>query len=144
MNMGKDKKLDDRLEAPPVIVFDGECVLCSTQAQFVLRHDTMRKFHFTVAQGETGHALYRRLGLKTDVHETILLVDGDRVLMRSDAVIAIARGLGWPWRALSTLAILPRPVRDGLYRLVANNRYRWFGKRDTCWRPTPDVADRIL
>ncbi|WP_315837977.1 DCC1-like thiol-disulfide oxidoreductase family protein [Bradyrhizobium prioriisuperbiae] len=128
----------------PLIVFDGECVLCSTQAQFVLRHDHARRFRLTTAQGEVGRALYGRLGLPTDVYHTMLLISDDRALMHSDAVLAIAGGLGWPWRVATIARIVPRALRDRLYRFVARNRYRWFGRHDVCWRPAPDVMDRIL
>ncbi len=128
----------------PLIVFDGECVLCSTQAQFVLRHDHNRRFRLTTAQGEIGRALYERLGLPTDVYHTMLLIADDRALMHSDAVLGIAHRLGWPWRVATMVRIVPRALRDRLYRIVANNRYRWFGRHDVCWRPAPDVMDRIL
>jgi predicted DCC family thiol-disulfide oxidoreductase YuxK len=128
----------------PLIVFDGDCVMCSAQAQFVLRRDHRRHFRLTTAQGPIGRELYRRLGLPTEEFQTMLLVEGDRARTQSDAVIAIATGLGWPWRAAAVAMIIPRAVRDRLYRIVATNRYRWFGRRETCWRPPPDMADRIL
>jgi 2-polyprenyl-6-methoxyphenol hydroxylase-like FAD-dependent oxidoreductase/predicted DCC family thiol-disulfide oxidoreductase YuxK len=142
--------LDQRLVTLPqadghsLIVFDGDCVLCSRQAQFVLRHDHEKRFRLTTAQGQLGQDIYRQLGLSTSSFETMLLVENGRALMHSDAVIAIAAGLGWPWRAALLAKIIPRPLRDGLYRFVARNRYRWFGRRDTCWRPTADIADRML
>nr|WP_280114116.1 DCC1-like thiol-disulfide oxidoreductase family protein [Bosea sp. LC85] len=126
------------------MVFDGDCVMCSQQAQFVMRHDHERRFTLTTAQGPLGQALYHRLGLPTPNFETMLLIEGGRILGRSDAVITIAAGLGWPWRIALAARVIPRPLRDRLYRLVARNRYRWFGRRETCWRPTPDMADRIL
>ncbi|TCR59332.1 DCC1-like thiol-disulfide oxidoreductase family protein [Bosea sp. BK604] len=137
-------ELAARTRGRPLIVFDGDCVMCSVQAQFVLRHDHARRFNLTTAQGVIGQELYRRLGLPTEDFQTMLLVENGRVLSHSDAVIGIATGLGWPWRAARIAKLVPRALRDRLYRLVARNRYRWFGKRETCWRPTPDVADRIL
>lgn len=128
----------------PLIVFDGECVLCSTQAQFVLRHDRHRRFRLTTAQGAIGQALYRELGLPTDSYQTMLLIERGRALMHSEAVLGIADGLGWPWRAAALLKAIPRAWRDRAYRLVARNRYRWFGRHDVCWRPTPEMTDRIL
>jgi salicylate hydroxylase len=74
----------------------------------------------------------------------MLLIEDGRALMYSDAVLGIAHGLGWPWRAALLLKIVPRALRDRLYRFVADNRYRWFGRRDVCWRPSPDMMDRIL
>jgi len=128
----------------PLIVFDGECVLCSTQAQFVLRNDRHKRFRLTTAQGPIGQALYRELGLSTDSYQTMLLIDRGKALMHSDAVLSIAQGLGWPWRAAALLKAVPRAWRDRAYRLVARNRYRWFGRHDVCWRPTPEMTDRIL
>lgn len=136
--------LDDIAGRDPLIVFDGECVLCSAQAQFVLRHDRARRFRLTTAQGELGQALYRRLGLPSEVYETMLLIEDGRALTHSDAALGVARGLGWPWRLAAMLRIVPRGWRDRLYRIVADNRYRWFGRRQVCWRPTADVADRVL
>jgi len=127
-----------------LIVFDGECVLCSRTAQFVLKRDRRRRFRLTTAQGETGQRLYRELGLPTAAFETMLVVQDGRTLTESDAALAIASGLGWPWRAASAARIVPRPLRDAAYRLIARNRYRWFGRREICWAPAPDVADRIV
>ncbi len=134
----------DRPGEMPVIVFDGTCVLCCGSARFVLRHDRHRRFLLTTAQGEFGQALYHRLGLSGVDFETMLLAQGDSVWTHSEAAIRIAEGLGWPWRAAGVCRALPRPVRDAVYRFVARNRYRWFGRRDTCWRPTPEEAERIL
>jgi salicylate hydroxylase len=125
-------------------VFDGLCVLCSGNARFVLKHDRQRLFRLTTAQGPLGEALYKRFGLATDDYETMLVLDRGRLLTESDAAIAIARGLGWPWRAAAAARIVPRPLRDAVYRLVARNRYRWFGRRETCWAPSPGDSDRIL
>ena len=127
-----------------LIVFDGECVLCSRTAQFVLKHDRRRRFRLTTAQGATGQELYRSLELPTDTFETMLVVRNGRALTESDAALAIASGLGWPWRAAAAARIVPRRLRDAAYRLVARNRYRWFGRRETCWAPAPDIADRII
>ena len=91
-------------------------------------------------QNEAGAALLRTNGLDPADPETLIVVAGDRVLRNSDAVLFIYRRLGWPWRAIGALGIVPRPLRDAAYRLIARNRYRWFGKRDLCW--APDAADR--
>ena len=128
----------------PVIVFDAECILCSANAQFVVRHDHARRFRLASMQGEVGAALYRRFGIDPADPETMIVVEGDKALRDSDAVLAIYRGLGWPWKALGLLRIVPRFLRDPLYRLIARNRYRIFGKHDACWLPSPENADRFL
>ena len=139
--------LRDRMPADraPLIVFDGECVLCSGSARFVLRHDRAGRFRLTAAQGDLGQAIYRGLGLSADDLGTMLLVEGGEVAMESDAVLAIGSGLGSPWSWLAaTGRIVPAAIRDSAYRLIARNRYRWFGRRETCWMPRPGEAGRIL
>jgi predicted DCC family thiol-disulfide oxidoreductase YuxK len=128
----------------PVIVFDALCLLCSANARFILRHDQRGHFRLAAMQSEVGTALYRRFGIDPTDPETLILVAGDRALRDSDAVLAIWSGLGWPWRAAAIARIVPAALRDPLYRWVARNRYRWFGRRETCWLPGPELADRFL
>lgn len=128
----------------PIIVFDAMCVLCSANAQFVLDND--RRGHFLLAsmQGETGSAIYRKFGIDPTAPDTIVVVTGDTALRDSDAVLSIYDGLGWPWRILLALRIVPRFLRDPAYRFIARNRYRIFGKRDACWLPSPEQTRRVL
>lgn len=120
------------------------CVLCSANAGFILRHDTRGRFRLATMQGAVGRALMQRFGIDTIDPETFILVRDGRALRNSDAVLAIWQGLGWPWKALAILRLVPRRLRDFAYRLVARNRYRWFGRRETCFVPTPEQAERIL
>lgn len=130
--------------AHPVVVFDGDCVLCSANARFILRHDRRGHFRLATMQSGAGAALMARFGIDPLDPETFILVEGDRVRRNSDAALAIAEGLGWPWNALGALRIVPRALRDAIYGLVARNRYRWFGRRERCFVPTPEQADRVL
>jgi predicted DCC family thiol-disulfide oxidoreductase YuxK len=131
-------------DAHPLIVFDGECVLCSANAQLVLKCDTGRKFRLTTAQGPLGQSLYRHFGLSSPDYETMIVLENGKLLTESTAAIAIFSNLGWPWRIAATARIIPRPIRDGLYRLIARNRFRLFGRRKTCWVPSSETAGRIL
>lgn len=135
---------DHPIPPHPVIVFDAACVLCSANAQFVLKHDRREHFRLASMQGEVGAALFRRFGIDPADPETIILVDGDSVRLNSDAILAIYAGLGWPWRAAAALRLVPRVLRDPVYRWVARNRYRLFGRRETCWLPTAEQARRVL
>jgi predicted DCC family thiol-disulfide oxidoreductase YuxK len=128
----------------PIIVFDAECLLCSVNAQFVLNHDRRGRFLLASMQGEAGSALYRRFGIDPADPDTLIVVEGDRVRRDSDAILAIWAGLGWPWRAGAMFRLVPRLLRDPVYRWVARNRYRLFGRRDTCWLPHPAFRDRML
>jgi predicted DCC family thiol-disulfide oxidoreductase YuxK len=131
--------------AHPIIVFDGQCVLCSANAQFVLRHDLRGHFRLASMQGEVGAALYRRFGIDPADPESMIVVDGERLHRDSDAIFAIYTGLGWPWRALAGVGrLVPRFLRDPVYRWIARHRYRLFGRREVCWVPSAEYAERVL
>lgn len=132
------------LRGRPLIVFDGECVVCSRGAAFVLRHDRARRFALTTAQSATGRGLYGALGLSSGLEGTMLLVERGRVATESDAILAVAAGLGWPWRAAAIAGLVPAALRDRAYAFIARNRFRWFGRRETCWLASPEDRDRIL
>ncbi len=128
----------------PVIVFDGDCVLCSASAQFVLRHDRAARFRLAAMQTPAGAELALRHGIDPADPQSIILVSAGRALIDSDAVLAIGRELGWPWKAVGVLKIVPRPMRDIVYRFIARNRYRLFGRRAGCFVPAPNHRSRIL
>lgn len=128
----------------PVIVFDALCVLCSRHAQFVLRHDRSGRFLLASMQSEAGAAIYSSSGIDPANPDTLILVDEGRALRDSDAILAIWRGLGWPWRVIGAFGIVPRALRDPVYRWVARHRYRLFGRRETCWVPSAAQRSRIL
>ncbi|MDZ7874259.1 MAG: DCC1-like thiol-disulfide oxidoreductase family protein [Rhizobium sp.] len=128
----------------PIILFDAECILCSANAQFVLSQDRKKRFRLASMQGEVGSALYQRFGIDPGNPDSIIVVDGEHMLRDSDAVLSIYAGLGWPWKVLSVFRFVPRFIRDPLYLLLARNRYRLFGKRDSCWLPSPEYRDRLL
>jgi predicted DCC family thiol-disulfide oxidoreductase YuxK len=128
----------------PIILFDGLCPLCAANVQFVLKHDRHGRFRFASMQSEVGAALYRRFGIDPADPETLILVTGDRALRDSEAILAIYRGLGWPWRLAGVARAMPARLRDRLYRLVARNRYRLFGRRASCWLPDRRWEGRFL
>jgi predicted DCC family thiol-disulfide oxidoreductase YuxK len=128
----------------PIIVFDALCLLCSANAQFILKHDRRAHFRLASVQSEAGAGLCRRFGIDPEQPDSLILVDGERALRDSDAILAIWRGLGWPWRIGTLGRFVPRALRDPFYRWVARNRYRLFGRRETCWLPEPRLRDRLL
>jgi predicted DCC family thiol-disulfide oxidoreductase YuxK len=127
-----------------VVLFDGVCNLCNGAVQFLLRRDREHRLRYASLQSTAGRRLLQRHGLAGDTLETIVVVEGDRVRLRSDAALLLARRLPWPWPLLAAFLLFPRPLRDALYSLVARNRYRWFGRRASCMLPTPETADRFL
>jgi predicted DCC family thiol-disulfide oxidoreductase YuxK len=131
-------------EGSRIIVFDALYVLCSANAQFILRHDTRGHFRLASMQGKVGAALYRRFGIDPTAPESMIVVDGDMALRDSDAVLSIYAALGWPWRALAVFGRAPKWLRDPPHRWIARHRYRLFGRSETCWVPTPAQALRVL
>lgn len=127
-----------------IVVFDGQCLLCNGWVQFLLRHDRRGHFRFASIQGQAGARLLADAGLQVQGLQTLLLVDGGRSWQHTDAILRVLHGLGWPWRAAWVAWLIPRPLRDGLYRWLARNRYRWFGRSDQCMVPDPRVAARFL
>ena len=130
-----------------LVLFDGDCHLCNGFVQFVIGRDPRRRIRFAPLQGKAGRHACEMVGL--DLPEgadpdTIIVIDGGRGLVRSDAVLAIIARLPFPWALLSVGRWVPRPIRDALYRWVARNRHRWFGRRSTCLLPGPEIRDRFL
>jgi predicted DCC family thiol-disulfide oxidoreductase YuxK len=131
---------DDR----PIIIFDGYCALCCGWAKFVLRHDRSGIYRLLRAQSPLGQALYVHYGLDPEDYETNILIADGRAWFKSEGCIRMAEGLGWPWKAAAVFRVLPRAVRDWTYELIARNRLRIFGKRESCYRPDGSVQDRFL
>lgn len=128
----------------PIILFDAECVLCSANAQFILKHDRSGHFRLASMQGEAGAEICRRYGIDAADPTTIVVVEEGGARYNSDAVLSIYEGLGLPWRLITILRLFPAAVRDPVYRLIARNRYRLFGKRTTCWVAPSEYRDRML
>lgn len=127
-----------------ILIFDGDCILCSANARFVLRHDKRGLFRLAAMQGKAGAALMRDAGVDAANPDTIILLDGARVRRESDAVIAIFEKLGWPWRLAGAARLIPARLRDAAYRWIARNRYRLFGQKDQCFVPRKEWKDRLL
>jgi predicted DCC family thiol-disulfide oxidoreductase YuxK len=129
-----------------VMLFDGVCNLCNGTVQFVIKHDPAAYFHFASLQSEAAQHLLDQYQHHDRELSSVLLIEGGTVYSQSDAALRIVRRLGPPWQWLWPLRWLPRLLRDGVYRLVANNRYRLFGKQEdnACWLPTPELKARFL
>jgi len=127
----------------PIIFFDGVCAMCNTFVDLILRADKTQTFLFAPLQGATARAMLPPLS--DDAREwSMVYVDERGVHEQSDASLEVYRRLGGLWRVLSLARFIPRFVRNPVYRLLARNRYRWFGKRDSCRVPTPDERARFL
>lgn len=127
-----------------IVVFDAQCLLCSRWVKFLLKYDRRGAVRFASMQGATGQALLSQAGLRVDGLQTLLLVDGSRSWQHTGAILRLLHALGWPWRAAWLAWPIPAPLRDAAYRLVARNRYRWFGRSDTCLMPPAGYHARFL
>jgi predicted DCC family thiol-disulfide oxidoreductase YuxK len=127
-----------------VILFDGVCNLCNRFVHFVIARDPSGRFHFGALQSDAARRMLREAYTPATVPDSIVLVDEGRVFTRSTAALRVARGLRFPWPLAYGLIAVPRPLRDWVYDIVARNRYVWFGKRDACMVPTPDLRARFL
>lgn len=128
----------------PIILFDNMCVLCSINAQFILKYDKKHHFKLASMQGDVGANLYRKFGMDPNDPDTLIIVDGDEVIKNSDAVLSIYSSIGWPWKIMAIFKIIPRFLRDPIYLFIARNRYNIFGKRETCWMPSAADKKRVL
>lgn len=131
-------------ESQPLIVFDGVCVLCSGFARMVVALDRKKIFRFATAQSPLGQALYAAHGLRRDDFDTNLVIIDGVAYQRLDSLIAVTEALGWPWRAARLLRVLPRSWRETLYGVIARNRYKLFGRKESCDIPSPELSARIV
>jgi predicted DCC family thiol-disulfide oxidoreductase YuxK len=127
-----------------IVVFDGMCHLCARSVGFTLAHEHDHLIRFAAARSPAGRELLRRHGLEPETVPTLVVIKDGAALLRSAAVLEIASHLRLPWRLLGLLRVLPRRLRDAPYDVIAQNRYRWFGRRDACLLPTPELASRFL
>jgi predicted DCC family thiol-disulfide oxidoreductase YuxK len=127
-----------------LILFDGVCNLCNGFVQFLIKRDPAGKFRFASLQSDFGRSQLIRFNLDPDLLHSVIVVEGDNVLQRSDAALRIVNQLGGPWKLLNAFKIFPKFLRDALYNVVARNRYKIFGKRDSCMIPTRELKERFI
>jgi predicted DCC family thiol-disulfide oxidoreductase YuxK len=127
----------------PVCLFDGVCVLCSGGVQYTLRHERDHEMRFVAIQSREGRALAQRHGVDPDQPDSFLFIENDVVMRKSDAVLGVVAHLGWPARLVLATRIVPRPLRDWLYDRLARNRYRLFGRKESCTLPDPGQRHRF-
>ncbi|ASP37929.1 thiol-disulfide oxidoreductase [Bacterioplanes sanyensis] len=127
-----------------VVLFDGVCRLCAAWAKFLIRFDRQKQFRLASVQSSAGHALLKHHGLPTDQYHTMVLLEGEQVYTQSTAFLRVMRRLPFPWPFFNIALIVPGPIRDWLYDRIALNRYRLFGRYDTCVLPKKDHNARFL
>lgn len=127
-----------------MLLFESTCAMCSRLVSWLIEHESDHDLRFAGLRSDAGLLALRRSGVSDIDFETMYLLEDGRIYLRSDAVARAARHLRWPWRAVAAIVMLPRPARDGMYRFVARNRYRWVGTQTECAIPVPSVRERFL
>ncbi|QKE71615.1 DUF393 domain-containing protein [Arthrobacter citreus] len=127
----------------PVILFDGECILCNGAVQFIIKHDRKGYFHFAALQSPFGEKLILEHPELSSI-DSIILIQNGKIKYESSAALRIAKHLdGWP-KLCFVFIMIPKPIRNFFYRLIAKNRYKFFGKNETCMIPSKEIRDRFF
>jgi len=127
-----------------IVLFDGVCNLCSNSVQFIIRHDKKNQFLFGSLQGKAGQEYLRKFNLPEDSFNSFMLVENDKLYDRSSGALRMLKHLGNGWQLFYAFIIVPKFIRDGVYNFIAKNRYKWFGKKEACWIPTPELKEKFL
>lgn len=132
------------MNSKSIILFDGVCNLCNTSVNFVIDRDSRDRFLFAALQSDFAKNRLQELGYYDFTLSSVLLVEGERVYKESTAALRIAKGLGGLWPLLYIMIIIPSSLRDVVYKNIARNRYKWFGKRESCRVPEPAVLRKFV
>ena len=128
----------------PILLFDGVCNLCNSMVTFVIKRDKEGIFKFASLQSEVGQAILKELSLPLDQFDSFYYVDDKKLYTKSTAALKVAKELDGAWKLFYPLIIIPKPLRDIVYSFIAKNRYRWFGRKDQCMLPNPEMKKRFL
>jgi predicted DCC family thiol-disulfide oxidoreductase YuxK len=127
-----------------IVLFDGVCNLCNQSVQFIIKRDPKNYFRFAALQSDQGQLLLEQYSIPVDVIDTIVLVENNKTYTQSTAALRIARKLNRLWFLLYIFILIPPFLRNPIYRFIARNRYKWFGKKDSCMMPDPELKSRFL
>lgn len=127
-----------------IVLFDGVCNLCNGSVQFMLKRDKKDQFVFGSLQGKTGQEYLRKFNMPADGFNSFMLVEGGRLYSKSTGALRMLKHIGGAWSLLYGFIIVPKFIRDTVYDFIATHRYKWFGKQDSCWLPTPALKAKFL
>ena len=134
----------DNFENKSIILFDGVCNLCNASVNFVIKHDKKAQFLFASFQSDAAKEILLQFNLNNLNLDSIVLIEDRKIFERSTAILRITRLLNGGFKYLYFFISIPKPLRDWLYNLIAKNRYRLFGKRESCMVPSPELKNRFL
>ncbi len=125
----------------PVILFDGVCNLCNSSVQFVIKHDKKRMFRFASLQSHFGQQVLQQFQIQTNNFNSFIVLENNRIYTKSTAAFKVIKQLNGLWKLLYVFIIVPSFIRNAVYSFIANNRYKWFGKKESCWIPTAELKE---
>ncbi len=128
----------------PILLFDGVCNFCNSSVNFIIDNNSKKDILFSSLQSETGQLLLKKFGLPLESFSSLVLVEGDKYYTESAAALKVASHLDGIWNKLALFRIIPPFIRDGVYKIIAKNRYKWFGKQDQCRLPSKETKERFL
>ena len=128
----------------PVILFDGVCNFCNGTVNFIIKQDKKKVFRFAALQSEAGQKLLEQYHLPKENFDSFIFIDNGKAYKSSSAGLKLYNKLSWHWKWTQLFWIVPKFIRDSIYNFIAKNRYKWFGKKEQCMIPTPDVRERFL
>ncbi len=132
------------MNSSPIILFDGVCNLCNTSVQTVIKKDKQGIFYFASLQSDAGQNLLKEFNLPQENFNSFILIQNGKAYQKSTAALMVAKQLNGLLKLLYVFIIVPTFIRDAVYNIVANNRYKWFGKKEFCMIPTPELKARFL
>jgi predicted DCC family thiol-disulfide oxidoreductase YuxK len=144
LEMSNEEQKIEIFNDKKIILFDGVCNLCSSSVQFVLKRDNKNQFLFGSLQGNYGQTVLKKNQLPTDSFNSFMLLEGEKLYTRSSGALRMLKYLGSGWSLLYAFIIVPKFIRDAVYNTIAKNRYKWFGKKEECWIPTPAYKAKFL
>lgn len=127
-----------------VILFDGVCNFCNNAVNFTLKRNKKANIYFAPLQSETGSTLLKQYGLPLHDMESFVFIENGKAYQQSTAALRVCRHLSGIWPVCYMFMVVPKFIRDGIYNWIARNRYKWFGKKESCMIPTPEIKARFL
>ena len=134
----------NNIENKSIILFDGVCNLCNASVNFVIKHDKKAQFLFASFQSDAAKEIMLQLNLENFNSESVILIEDQKIYEKSTAALKIAKQLEGGFKVFYTSVCVPKKIRDWVYSFIAKNRYRWFGKREGCLVPSPELKNRFL
>tara|TARA_B110000240_G_scaffold186415_1_gene223037 strand:- start:497 stop:907 length:411 start_codon:yes stop_codon:yes gene_type:complete len=128
----------------PLVLFDGFCNLCNSSVQYVIKHDRHNKFKFASLQSDAAKEILLQFNENNSDLNSIILIDNNKIFKKSLAVLRLLKILGGVYTLLYIFIIIPKPLRDWVYDYIAKNRYKWYGKKDSCMIPTKELKNKFI